>query len=135
MPRAPCLRACSTWHSPIFALNRSFAQFILRQPKDSGYNFINRFTRSHKQGALTCGKTSDPSRCELVSRRTAGETALGRRFKRAISEGDLPAGTNAADLARYVVTVIHGMAVQAASGATRAELRRVIQTALRAWPK
>jgi hypothetical protein len=47
---------------------------------------------------------------------------------------DLPADTNAADLARYVATVMHGMAVQAATGASGAELRRVIQTPMRASP-
>jgi hypothetical protein len=47
---------------------------------------------------------------------------------------DLPADTNAADLARYVATVIHGMAVQAATAANHAQLRRVIHTAMRVWP-
>jgi len=28
-----------------------------------------------------------------------------------------------------------GMAVQAAGGATRAELRRIVETAMEAWPK
>jgi len=87
------------------------------------------------QAALSCGKSADPIRWELISRRKAGETALRQRFKRAISEGDLPPDANAADLAGYVATVIHGMAVQAASGASRNELRRVIRTALRAWPE
>ena len=44
------------------------------------------------------------------------------------------AAANPADLARYVATVTHGMAVQAATGASRAQLRRVAQLALRAWP-
>jgi len=35
----------------------------------------------------------------------------------------LPADSNPADLARYVVTVSQGMAVQAASGASREELQ------------
>ena len=87
------------------------------------------------QGALSCGKSADPIRWELISRRKAGETALRQRFRRAISEGDLPADANAADLSGYVATVIHGMAVQAASGASRNELQRVIKTALRAWPE
>jgi len=56
------------------------------------------------------------------------------RLKRAQAEGDLPRDANTADLARYVVTVIQGIAVQAAGGATRNELRRVIENALRAWP-
>ena len=87
------------------------------------------------QGALSCGKAADPVRRELSARRTQGEAALRRRLKRALSEGDLPSDANAADLARYVVIVIHGMAVQAASGATRAQLHRVTRIALRAWPQ
>jgi hypothetical protein len=38
-------------------------------------------------------------------------------------------------LARYVMTVMRGLAVQAAGGATRVELERVVQTALLAWPR
>ena len=65
----------------------------------------------------------------------AGEAAIRRRLERAKSDGDLPADADPADLARYVATVIHGMAVQAASGASRDDLQRVIQTVLRAWPE
>ncbi len=86
------------------------------------------------QGALACGKGADPVRQELISRRTAGEAALRQRLKRAKSQGDLPPDSNPADLARYIATIIQGMAVQAAGGASRDELQRVIQTALRAWP-
>src|SRR4051812_11366538 len=86
------------------------------------------------QGALTCGDAARPARRELASRRAAAEQALRRRLERARDEGDLPPDSNAADLAKYVVTVLHGMSVQAASGATRAQLDRVAETALRAWP-
>jgi len=44
------------------------------------------------------------------------------------------AGADAAVLARFVATAMHGMAVQAASGASRKELRRVGALFLRAWP-
>ena len=71
---------------------------------------------------------------ELISRREAGETALRRRFQRAKAEGDLPGDVDAGDLARYVAAVMHGMSVQAAGGATRKELRRVVEMALRAGP-
>jgi len=50
-------------------------------------------------------------------------------------EGDLPSDSDPADLARFLATVIHGMSVQAASGASRNELLGIIQTALRAWPE
>jgi AcrR family transcriptional regulator len=87
------------------------------------------------QGALSCGEAADPIRKELAVRRAAGEVAICERFKRAKLDGDLPADADCADLARYVATVIHGMAVQAAGDASRRKLQRVIQIAMRAWPK
>jgi hypothetical protein len=85
--------------------------------------------------ALACGDGAKAIRDDLILRRDAGEKAVRQRLKRAQAEGDLPQDANSADLARYVVTVIQGIAVQAASGAARHELRRVIETALRAWPQ
>lgn len=85
------------------------------------------------QGALSCGKEADSVRRELISRRDASEAAIRRRFQRAKSEGDLPANAKTADLARYIATVMHGLAVQGAGGAKRAELQRVVQTALRVF--
>ncbi len=87
------------------------------------------------QGALACGEAADPVRQELISRRAAGEAAIRQRFKRAKTEGDLPPDSNPADLARYIATVIHGLAVQSAGGASRAELLRVVKLVLRAWPE
>jgi AcrR family transcriptional regulator len=86
------------------------------------------------QGALACGDAADAIRRELIARRAAGEEALRQRLERATSDGDLPADADAADLARYITTVSQGMAVQAAGGASREELRRVVEMALRAWP-
>ena len=86
------------------------------------------------QGALACGEEADPIRKELIARRATGEAALRERFERAKREGDLPAGADPADLARYVVAVMHGMSVQSAGGATREELQSVIDLSLRAWP-
>ena len=47
-----------------------------------------------------------------------------------MAEGDLPAEADSTDLARYVVTILQGMAVQAAGGASREELRKVVEMAL-----
>jgi len=86
------------------------------------------------QGALACGDEAVSVKRELSSRREAGEQALCERLERAKSEGDLPPDSDPVALARYVITTAQGMSVQAASGATRAELRRVVDIALRAWP-
>src|ERR1700680_1548750 len=87
------------------------------------------------QGALVCGEAGDCVRQELISRRLAGEAAVRRRFQRAKAEKDLPPDSSPADLARYVMTVSQGMAVQDAGGTSRKELHRVVATAMRAWPQ
>lgn len=85
------------------------------------------------QGALACGSAS--ARKEVAARRTAAEDALRHRLQRAKRESDLPKNADPTELAHYVMTVVRGMAVQAAGGASRAQLHRVTKIALRAWPK
>jgi hypothetical protein len=86
------------------------------------------------QGALAVGNAARSVQREAVGRRAASEVALRRRLQRAKREGDLPKNSDPAELARYVMTVLQGMAVQGANGAGRDQLRRVAQIALRAWP-
>jgi AcrR family transcriptional regulator len=86
------------------------------------------------QGALACGEESHAVRDELSKRRAAGERALRERLRQARAEGDLDGDANAADLARYVWTFCQGMAVQAAGGASRADLRRIAAEFLKTWP-
>ena len=85
-------------------------------------------------GALACGEEAETVRRELAQLRQAIVTALRERFERAVQDGDLPAGTDCATLARYTATVLNGLAVQAASGATEKELRLVSALAMQAWP-
>jgi AcrR family transcriptional regulator len=87
------------------------------------------------QGALACGDAAGSVRKEAAVRRATSEVALRRRLQRAMREGDLPKNAHPAELARYVMTVLQGMAVQGADGASPDQLRRVAQVALRAWPK
>ncbi len=86
------------------------------------------------QGALACGDGAAAARRAAADCRAAGVNALRRRFQRAKGEGDLPADASAADLARFVAAVTYGLSVQAASGASRAELTRVARVARSAWP-
>ena len=85
-------------------------------------------------GALACGADAECIRNELAGRRATSLARIKDRLKRAKKDGDLPADADPAALARYLATVIEGMAVQAASGASRKELDRVADTALRAFP-
>jgi AcrR family transcriptional regulator len=86
------------------------------------------------QGALTCGEAAESIKQELMARRARGEQDLRQRFERAIAEGDLPKDSDAADLARYLSAILQGMAVQAAGGTSRAQLRKIAEITLRSWP-
>jgi AcrR family transcriptional regulator len=85
-------------------------------------------------GALRCGAGSEPVGVELAEKRRASVTALRRRLERAQREGDLTASVSAAELAHFVWTVLHGMSIEATSGATPAQLRRIAARAMHAWP-
>jgi AcrR family transcriptional regulator len=86
------------------------------------------------QGALCCGEAAETIKQELMSRRANGEEDLRKRFARAVTEGDLPRESNAADLARYISAIVQGMAVQAAGGVSREQLRKIAEMTLRTWP-
>src|SRR5262249_62048397 len=81
------------------------------------------------QGALACGEAAESVRRELVAVRAAGLDLIRKRLERARRDGDLPEGVDCADLARYLMTVVHGLAVQAAGGAARQALEGAAQPA------
>ncbi|WP_338051075.1 TetR/AcrR family transcriptional regulator [Pararhizobium gei] len=85
-------------------------------------------------GALACSDGAEHIQKCLVENRHRGEQQLGERFERA-TEAELPPGHDPFDLARYIMTISQGTAIQAASGADRAGLYRVIDMALQFWPK
>jgi AcrR family transcriptional regulator len=86
------------------------------------------------QGSLAAGEAGRTARDTLTAWRDEGRAHLHDRFRRAVDEGDLPADADPALLARYVMTVANGIAVQAAGGAGGDELRQVADVALRNWP-
>ena len=86
-------------------------------------------------GALLCSDEHVSVRQALADARENAQASLQRRFEMASLEGDLPADADPACLARYLMTVVHGMAVMAASGASRNALRDVAAFAMRAWPE
>jgi AcrR family transcriptional regulator len=86
------------------------------------------------QGALACSEAAQSVQQALAKQRKRGEQQLRLRFEQAVAEGDLPSDVNVTDLARFVSTVSHGLAVQAAGGAAVTELEAVAALALRAIP-
>jgi AcrR family transcriptional regulator len=110
---------------------RAVAEYWLRSAAEALTNPHYPHGCLEMQAALVCSTESQPMRRKLLRRRRAGELALRERFERALAEGELAAGTNTSDLAKFVCMTVQGMAVQAADGATRGELRRMADTALR----
>ncbi|MFE1934275.1 TetR/AcrR family transcriptional regulator [Streptomyces sp. NPDC059474] len=86
------------------------------------------------QGSLAAGDPGRPARDALIAWRDEAISHLRDRFQRAVDEGDLPPDTDPGLLARYLMTVANGIAVQAVGGATRDDLRQVADMALRTWP-
>ena len=106
------------------------------------YGLADAFTtKLHPPGclALNCslpcsGDTQDSIRHDLAERRKAVRIELRKRFKRFKSNGALPADADPDALARYVLTVGWGMAVEAQSGASRDDLYRTVKLVLKSWP-
>lgn len=87
------------------------------------------------QGGTACSADNAGISAFLAGSRLAGEAALAARFARSVDEGDLPAGTDPAALARFVMIVAEGQAVHAAGGIGRAQLEQSTELALRAFPR
>jgi hypothetical protein len=86
------------------------------------------------QGALAGGAAAAAAGDLLRQWRATSVALLRGRFQQALDDGDLPPGTDPAVLARYVITVSNGIAVQAATGAGAEDLHAVAQAALDNWP-
>jgi AcrR family transcriptional regulator len=86
------------------------------------------------QGALAAAPADRAVRDFLADWRNDACSRLKDRFQQARAEGDLPPTSDPGLLARFLMSVSSGIAVQAASGAGRDELHRVADAALRSWP-
>ncbi len=81
-------------------------------------------------GALACSDQSLGIQEALNKRREASFAALRDRLKRAQREGDVAQEIDAGALARLVMTLMQGVAVQAKAGTSRAQIDRVLEMAI-----
>jgi AcrR family transcriptional regulator len=93
---------------------------------------------SHARGCLVVNSAvpcaeGDSVRAWLADLRARLRTKLRDRFAKAVG-ADLPANADPDGLARLVVVLAWGMAIEAQGGAGRAELHAMIATALAGWP-
>lgn len=112
---------------------REVAEQLLRGAVDMVDNPQNPDGCMIVHGALAATPMSDSVHKELIRRRAMAETAIRQRFEAAIAAGDLPKTANAEKLARFIITVNWGNAVQSASGVGRVQLESVVEIALQGW--
>jgi AcrR family transcriptional regulator len=84
--------------------------------------------------ALSCTKQSDCIKKQLAAKRADGNLLLRARLQRAQNDGELSSNVDVAALSRFYSTVLRGMSVEASGGASRSDLQRVIDLAMKAWP-
>ncbi|WP_338863218.1 TetR/AcrR family transcriptional regulator [Myxococcus stipitatus] len=82
---------------------------------------------------LRCAQAHRPVADLVSSLRQATVASFRERLARAVREGELPEGTDTGALARYFGALLQGMSVQAADGATEADLLALAAVAMRAW--
>ena len=82
-------------------------------------------------GAAGCSLEAKPARDLMTEIRKQNQIALRERLLKARKSGELPKDINADDYARYLSSIIAGLSIQAANGATKQELKRTAQMAVR----
>lgn len=82
-------------------------------------------------GALACGEEGGAARDLLAAERLNRQAAIRARLERGAGKGDLPDGADVVLLTEWVMTTLHGLAVQALGGAGRAVLTAVAEHAVR----
>ncbi len=127
---------------PMAFLSEALAQPTARQSIESLLRSIVDFLAdpSHPKGCLTlqggmaCGTGAEEIKQTMIDWRKGVTQPILRRLQQAQSDGDLGRDVNVKDLARYIVVVMNGLGVQSVNGATRSEMNRTVNLALRALP-
>jgi AcrR family transcriptional regulator len=123
------------WEALSLPTAREVAAAVLAGAVELNTRYADRTGCFGINGALAGSEESESSRQALIEWRARGESILRERFERAKSEGDLPADADSQVLAAYILTVAHGMAVQAKAGFSREMLSAVAKQAMGAWPQ
>ena len=82
-------------------------------------------------GAMGGSVDAAPARDLMTEIRRQNEVAMKERFLKARKSGELSKDVNVDDYTRYLSSILAGLSIQAANGSTKAELKRIVQMALR----
>jgi len=108
----------------IESLFRSIVEFLVDPSHPKGCLSL--------QGGMACGTGAEEVKQTMIDWRKGAIQPIAKRLQRAQAERDLSRDVDARDLARYIIVVMNGLCVQAVNGATRSEMNRAVDLALRA---
>lgn len=110
---------------------------VARILQEAAVTFVRRDTPAGcmlASGMLASGSQHTELTELFQAKRAAMMHVIETRIEKAAADGELPADVDSAELARFYMTVIEGMSVQARDGARRKELQMIASRALSAWP-
>lgn len=81
-----------------------------------------------------CQSVEPSIRDDVNARAESAKQLIVDRMQRAIDAGEFAVPTSATAITRYLLALMQGISVQAQSGASRAELLEVAESALLSWP-
>jgi AcrR family transcriptional regulator len=111
-----------TIRAAVEALLRGTAEFLGTPGNPRGCLIVH--------GALATGVDHEAARQATIQWRRRGEAAVRLRILEARRKGELAPRVDPADYARFLGTIVAGLAVQAVNGATKAELHRIVDISL-----
>ena len=91
----------------------------------------------HPRGCLLASAFADSTLLppnlakEIKALVSQADQAVAQRLKKAVRDGQLPPDFDAKGTAKFLVTLMHGIAVRIRAGASRADMQRVKKAALR----
>ncbi|WP_410209197.1 TetR/AcrR family transcriptional regulator [Aquirhabdus sp.] len=83
--------------------------------------------------ALHCSNENQKVQEQLSSKRRETEVLIHERLLRGVQDGEISSEANIADIARFYVTILHGMSIQARDGACQDILLTIAKQAMLAW--
>ena len=113
---------------------RGVAEYIMRGALDAQTSSCGPKGCLGVISATACGAEAESIKADVIKRRVSSQAALIERFRQAQRDGDLPDHIDPEGLTQYLYAILQGMAVQAGSGASRADLERVVDTSMMVWP-
>jgi AcrR family transcriptional regulator len=85
------------------------------------------------QGAIACSTANRDVQQYLHDLRLEAHRSITTRLRAGVAAGDVPASTDVAALSSFYTTFVHGLAIQARDGASRASMLAAVDCAMAAW--